>query len=80
MYVPSLKDKISELLARRIGFAADAIMREYGLGQLKSLEDTLDAISYANLPVSFRVLKCLCIGRSIFAFFFKKSHFLISNR
>jgi hypothetical protein len=48
MYVPSLKNKISELLARQIGLGADAILRQYGLGQLKSLDDTYDAILYVN--------------------------------
>ena len=46
MWVPSLQDTISEHLARQIGFATDAILRQYGLGEIKTLDDAYDAIWY----------------------------------
>jgi hypothetical protein len=63
MFVPSLRDKISELLAKQIGFAADAILRQYALGNLTSLDDAYDAIWYVSTVIQIALpAKRICLS------------------
>jgi hypothetical protein len=51
MFVPSLKENISVRLATQIVFSADAIWRDYALGNLKSIDEAYEAIRYASRPI-----------------------------